>query len=151
MLWLLTFRIIDFYHCPKFLFKELTPVTIPGAGNIYISDSIPLSTQSQWLSHHTLILVKNISISKSYLTAEKARVLSELATLYTMDPKTPLEEAHDLNDMAEAYLNEMIGIVGPAGGNGAELSMDFTLGRGADLWQSLKTAREKAGRPEPKR
>jgi hypothetical protein len=68
-----------------------------------------------------------------------------------MDPKTLLEEAQALNDKAEAYLNQMLGIVGPAGGNGAALSMDFTLGRGADLWQSLKTAREKVGRPEPKR
>ena len=51
-----------------------------------------------------------------------------------------------LNDKVEAYLFEMLGKIGPMGQG--QLPIDFTLGRGADLWQELKRNREKAGRPQ---
>lgn len=58
------------------------------------------------------------------------------------------KKAVHLSDKAEAYLNDMLGKLGSMGGI---LPVDFTHGRGADLWVELKNAREAAGRPDPSR
>ncbi len=64
--------------------------------------------------------------------------------MYPMDQT----ESEKLNDRAEAYLCEMLSKVGCMGDG--RLSIDFTLGHGADLWAELKAQREKAGRPKPR-
>jgi len=59
----------------------------------------------------------------------------------------PTQDAK-LCDKAEAYLYEMLGKCGCGGTS--QLSIDFIMGRGADLWSELKAQRKNAGRPEPK-
>jgi len=59
-----------------------------------------------------------------------------------------IAESEKLNDLAEAYLSEMLGRVGHTGDR--SLPFSFTISRGGDLWAKLKALREKSGRPKPR-